>query len=376
MPDLLLAARNYPPNAGGTAHLLYELFRHFPPESVVSVCGATYFQEATGEALPFPTQQVLVAKSRYLTPRIAARAPAAYRALVRRRIRSAARSEGVHRIVAHYPDANFVVASYQVAQDLKLPLAVYFDILWEERGDNVELARLHEHSIVTNADLRYAITPFAAEYLAAKHGVPFDVVPHVMEPPDRPPAEDAGQPQQPVVHFAGGVYPRMNQDAIERLARVITTEGNATFEIFGAELDATLPEELLAHEAIRTGFVPRSQMDGIQRRSSVLYLPQAFESSLPTMIRCNFPTKALEYMRAGRPILLHSPADSYLTSVAREYDFAVVVDEPDDQALGEGLQILLEDEDLRKRVVKGGLRFLAERDSRTWSSRIHKQLIT
>jgi len=373
-PSLLLAARNYPPNSGGTAHLLYELFKHFPEESLVAVTGASYVTEAVGEPLPFRRHEALVLKSHFVTARFARRLPSSYRALARRTIREVARATGAERILAHYPDGNFLVAAYQAAEDLGLPLAVYFDILWEERGDNTELAREFERRVVHRADARFAITPFAAEHLQQKHGVAFEVVPHVMSVTPDPPAEEIGPPEGPVVHFAGGVYDRMNKDAVERLAAVVMSERNAELEIFGPELEASLSANILGDPAVRTGFAKRSEMNRIQRAASVLYLPQAFDSAYPQMIRCNFPTKALEYMRAGRPILVHSPADSYLSSVARDYGFAQVVGRPDPEALRGSLNRLLEDRHLRLELVRAGRRFLADHDSAVWAPRFRSRL--
>jgi glycosyltransferase involved in cell wall biosynthesis len=373
--DLLVAARNYPPASGGTAFLLYELLKHWPSDAAEAVCGAMYFQGTSDQRLPFPAREVLVARSRYLTPRLVKRAPRSYTALVRRAIRRAARRAGATRIYAHYPDATFLVAAYQAAEDLDLPLAVYFDILWEERGENVDLAREFEHRIVERADIRVAITETAAAHLTAKHGHPFEVIPHVMDPPEEDPAEDGPPPDEAVLHFAGGVYGRMNQDSVVRAARVVmSSSAAARFEIYGPELEDVLPEDVLGHEKIRCGWAKRTEIEDIQRRSSVLLLPQAFESSTPEMIRCNFPTKALEYMRAGRPILVHSPPESYLTKVAREYDFGVVVDEPDERQLREGLERLLDDAEVRRRCVDGGRRFLAEREARPWARKLYERL--
>ena len=45
--------------------------------------------------------------------------------------------------------------------------------------------------------------------------------------------------------------------------------------------------------------------------------------------RTIFPTKTIEYLISGRPILAHSPADAFLTKFLVENDCALVVDRPD-----------------------------------------------
>jgi hypothetical protein len=114
--------------------------------------------------------------------------------------------------------------------------------------------------------------------------------------------------------------------------------------------------------------VKRDELQAIQAQSTILYLPQAFSSDAPTMIRHNFPTKMLDYVRARRPILVHSPSDSYLTRMAREHGFAKVVDQPNEDALRRGLVDLLNDTGLQRQLVKNAVAFAKTRDSFRWSS--------
>ncbi|MDQ4023896.1 MAG: hypothetical protein M3217_00170, partial [Actinomycetota bacterium] len=58
-----------------------------------------------------------------------------------------------------------------------------------------------------------------------------------------------------------------------------------------------------------------------------------------------------EYLAARRPILVHAPADSFVSSYFRRHGCGVVVDRSDPAALAEALQWILGDAELRERLA-------------------------
>jgi len=68
-------------------------------------------------------------------------------------------------------------------------------------------------------------------------------------------------------------------------------------------------------------------------------------------IKTIFPTKTIEYLISGRPILAHLPADCFLAEFLRSHDCALIVDEPSLEALKRALAILRQDEALRSKLV-------------------------
>jgi len=62
------------------------------------------------------------------------------------------------------------------------------------------------------------------------------------------------------------------------------------------------------------------------------------------------PGKMGEYLASGRPILVHGPSDSFITSYFRQHECGLVVDENDPAQLARAIDSLLNDADLRKRL--------------------------
>jgi glycosyltransferase involved in cell wall biosynthesis len=160
----------------------------------------------------------------------------------------------------------------------------------------------------------------------------------------------------------------MNLDCVQRMHRVLASQPRPLeFELLGFTPAADLERWGITGPFVKTGVVPREQLLERQRSCRVLFLPEAFETTVPEMIRHNFPTKALEYMLTGTPILVNAPPDSYLSRIARERGWAVVVDRPDDAALREGLERVLAGGSEIDAMVDRGWEFASSRDGRKWS---------
>lgn len=93
-----------------------------------------------------------------------------------------------------------------------------------------------------------------------------------------------------------------------------------------------------------------SAMPAIQQQADVLFLPLAFETPYPEIIRAAAPGKMGEYLAAGRPILVHAPSDSFIAWYFRRHECGLVVDENDPSQLAKGIELLLTDSKLRERL--------------------------
>jgi glycosyltransferase involved in cell wall biosynthesis len=112
---------------------------------------------------------------------------------------------------------------------------------------------------------------------------------------------------------------------------------------------------------MRSGFkhetVPHGQVITRLRDSDIVVLPHGFDGSLPPEeYRTMFPTRTIEYLLCGRPILAHTPPGCFLTRFLKEHDCALVVDKPSVPELLEAIRRLRTDEELRTKLVRNALR--------------------
>jgi glycosyltransferase involved in cell wall biosynthesis len=85
-----------------------------------------------------------------------------------------------------------------------------------------------------------------------------------------------------------------------------------------------------------------SAIPAIQRAANILFLPLAFNSPLSEHLRTSSPGKMGEFLASGRPILVHTPPDSFTTWYFRQYACGVVVDQNDPSALAKGLMTIVD----------------------------------
>ena len=98
----------------------------------------------------------------------------------------------------------------------------------------------------------------------------------------------------------------------------------------------------------------------LQQSADILFLPLAFDSPIPEVIRSSAPAKLGEYLAAGRPILVHAPAGSFVTELIRNAEAGVVVDTPDLRELARALLSIAGDGVLRTRITRNALQLASE----------------
>jgi glycosyltransferase involved in cell wall biosynthesis len=86
----------------------------------------------------------------------------------------------------------------------------------------------------------------------------------------------------------------------------------------------------------------------VQQAADILFLPLAFASPYPGVIRTSAPTKMGEYLAAGRPVLIHAPPDAFICQYFRQHNCGLVVDKNDALALAQAIERILENAELRR----------------------------
>lgn len=368
MKKVILSTKSFPPVIGGSAYLLFEILRHFPSEYFSVIHGVNDPPGKESDLrLPFRRKQIKFLSDKN-TPRAVRYFPKLYQFIIERHLQREISKGEIRKVYAHFPNALFLVAAYKVAKRNKLPLVVYFDILWDamSSGAELELSKMYEAKIFDYAEKVFAITEFACEYLNKKHGKQVTLIPHTVDTRLIRQTKKFTKLEKPKIHFAGGIYEKMNTDSVLRMVEVVE-KLNRSIELEFCSPD--LPAALIK-KGYNNVYVNKDKLIELQKASSILYLPQAFYSEKPVMIKNNFPTKVMEYVCSGVPILLHSPKDSYLTYIAKKNGFAFVVDKDDPVVLEEAIIKLLDDHLLRESLINKAYEFAKSRDSKIWAAKL------
>ena len=269
------------------------------------------------------------------------------------------RREGCEAVVACTGDFYDLPASYLASRLARVPFYPYiFDYYsqqWTEEKAR-RLAERFEPRLMKGA--RGIIVPneFMRDELCARYNVEASVIRNccdlsLYESPDANDicGNDSGDEIR-IVYT--GALSEAQIEAFRNLMKALDVLGRASvrLHLYTAQSPSVLDEKGIAGPIIFHGHKTTSEAALIQRRADVLFLPLAFDSKYPAVIKTSAPGKMGDYLAARRPVLVHAPPDSFLAWYFREHGCGLVVDENDPAKLAEGLERLLKDCDLRAQL--------------------------
>lgn len=172
------------------------------------------------------------------------------------------------------------------------------------------------------------------------------------------PAADrnALEPQEVRVVFTGMINAAHYDGFRALLAALDGFSGRARLHVYSPMPRSVLAERGLDRGVVFHGYVGSTEMPSVQQEADVLFLPLAFHSPFPEVIRTSAPAKMAEYLAAARPILVHAPANSFVAQYVRRHECGLVVTEEDPAALQKGLVAICDDPALQERLAANAWR--------------------
>lgn len=231
-------------------------------------------------------------------------------------------------IFSIYTDGLWILAAYFVSKLSGRPLLFYVHDAWRERVAHQHpffdrFASIVERSVLESATVvvlseglgelfrrRYGIDSVLVRHLAT--GASFDGVPR---------HEDL------TVGFAGAIYGN-NLAQLQHLVRAVEATDRWKLLLFTTTPDDRLAELGLVGRSVSGRFVAdQGELRRCLSECDVLYLPLAFEDApdMPTsLLRHAIPTKMIDYLMSGAPILVHCPADFEMAHLLERSGFGIV----------------------------------------------------
>jgi glycosyltransferase involved in cell wall biosynthesis len=249
-----------------------------------------------------------------------------------------------------------IPAAHLAARKVGVPFFPYFFDHWSQQAVFAprlrRLAELVEPRILRRASTVIVPNEFLASDLERPGRVRTVIVRNGCDIPSALSAEGLQRMSgaTAAIVYTGAVY-SANHDALRNLANALDSAGlQATLHLYTAQ-----PEEEIAQAGIRGPISvhphrPLVEMPALQAQADILFLPLAFDTPYPALIRSSSPAKMAEYLAAGRPILVHAPPDSFVSWYFSKHACGLVVDQLEPEPLADAVQRLLEDDDLRQRL--------------------------
>lgn len=379
-PRVLIISQALAPAVGGSPIIINNIFSDYPGEvCAISGCPGERIDDAFRP--PFPTYYFnppalpLISKylKRYYDNYIKYFHPLIIRHLVRK-INSWKPSV----IFSHCPDVDYFICAYQAARKCKIPFYSHMHDLWEENhSPNSYIGKMAvkwEREILSNSKRVLCMTTIQQQHYLQKYDLATELLPHTIpdEVLDRSPAL-FHESYDNTLLFTGTVSRVMNLDSL----RVLSAASPILKQYLKVMLCTSYKKEDFKKIGIDTSaweikWLSRSEVQKLQRQAGILFAPLSHKNAGMDEVRTVFSTKILEYLIAGRPILVFAPKSSFHAISARQKGWALVVDEDNPETLAAEAKRLLNDKALQKKIVEGAFREAQNRRASIFANLLHK----
>ena len=260
-------------------------------------------------------------------------------------------------ILVVFPKAEFLLAAYLTATWTGAKLFPYFHNLYLENCEGIgrPFARWLQDRVFRKAAHVFVISEGMVELYRKRYpGLRCSALLHSFNQ-DIPTFAPPPPLRSPVQLMLSGNINETCRDATTRVCQAVGRLQDASLTILSATPRVVLERLGILGDGIRHE-TPRELLPRL-READILVLPHGFTGrGSPEEYRTIFPTRTIEYLLSGRPILAHAPSDGYLARFLQEHDCALLVDEPRAEAVVQGIGRLRADGELRSRLVRNALR--------------------
>ena len=356
----LFVAWTMPPTAGGAAVVTRNLLVNFDPDTCV-VLGQ----------IPFPGRMSMEGFEQYR--RIEVPTPDIYWRVkpfvepfwsIPRAVRlgvEAVREHSLQAVVSIYPNAAMLYAAHRIAKKTGLPLLPHFHNLYAEtRAGTAEgvLARRLQRLIFQRSTHVFTMSQGMTDYYRERYGVESTPLLHPMahEVPEFSEPAPAERPYR--LALSGN----MNFTMLGKLARVVKAVGDDPgYEIVlhAPQTADRIREDLGVWADNITVKDARRQEDLVASLGSCDLLLIGLENRIGKRMdddfRTQFPTRSLDMLVSGKPIMVLCPRDYYFARFFETHDCGFIEPATDPDTIKRSIDDLCADQERRSRYVRNAL---------------------
>ena len=289
----------------------------------------------------------------------------------------------IHYLYRHYQFSSILIISssgiynicaFIIRNVYRIPYSVYFFDVWvgnKLRFWNDVLSKILESSIVKQAKFIITCGGGIADLYAKKyHIVPIiinnpysDITMQIME--NTRSLHSKHQNDKIRIIYTGSIgWPQ--KDSINTLCMAIKDNLNINFDIYtGTSMENIRESVLLIDEYNNVKMHKHLQLKDVLykiSKSDIAFLPLYIINDQRTslVIKVSEPGKLADYLISGTPILIHAPADSYISNYAKKYDFAYVNNDKNPESLLKMIEYIKNHPEESKEKVENALRIAKE----------------
>ncbi|HEV3416249.1 MAG TPA: glycosyltransferase [Pirellulales bacterium] len=246
-------------------------------------------------------------------------------------------------LFAVYAQSHWILAAWIASRLSGVPLIYYVhDTFLEQtnRRKNSAYSKWLDRRALSTARV-LVLHPYLADYYHQRYGIECTVLRQIIRHPALPPRRTDFAAKEIVIGFSGAIYDN-NRRQLAELARVVEANPRLRLKIWSDAAPAELDRAGIAGERVECAYeADYERLLTHLAGCDLLYLPLAFFDTpavTTDSLQYAFPTKSLDYLVSGTPILVHSPKHFELSRFFASHDCGHVVNEAGPVAVEAWLQ--------------------------------------
>ncbi len=263
-----------------------------------------------------------------------------------------------------------MISTYFLSKTTKKPYTVFLFDLY--RGSfypfpgNI-LADIFEKRILKEAEKIIVTNQGAKDFYIKRYGNIFSekifVVHNSIFPEPYLPLITPYQPKPPYkILFTGRIYwPQIR--SLQNLVKAVNeiNDLDIKLDIYCPNASDYLKKiGIVENDKIKISVASPQDIPKIQSQADILFLPLSWKTKSQAIIDTATPGKFTDYLIAGRPMLIHAPASSYLVKYARENNVAAIVDQENIQDLKNTIKKVVKDVVFSQEIIRNAQRLFFE----------------
>lgn len=270
-------------------------------------------------------------------------------------------------IFATWPSNAFAAAGYYAAKSLGIPMVFYLHDLWEETQRTPLtkwLSRRLEPKVFKGADELLVITEPTTAYLKEKYGaLKSTVLEHSVNSRNwdlRSRTNNAKM--NPKQFLMLGSVNKFNSDSVVSFSKALAKYDDVNLHILTGQSKETLSKIGLDVSKISCGFVSRDKLQETILAADVLYLALGFETQVQKEVEVVIPTRLMDYLPTGIPIIAHGPANVWTLQEAKNKNWGYCINSVENEKVEERLNSFMALDDYSQ-YVEGAWEEATRRDN-------------
>ena len=256
-----------------------------------------------------------------------------------------------------YPNEIHLFVGYLVGLILKIPIFPYFHNAYTGTYPSSIFASWLEKKVLSLAEHTFFISDGLKEAYSNKYkNFSFSTLEHTHN--ENPPTLASKKKiNYPIRILFSGTINLTCFDAFQSFTELIKSNENYQLDIYTGTSEVYLKNNGITSDDYNIAKVSRDKLMQKIKDADILFLPHSFNDPFPEIERQTiFPTKTIEYLLSGVPILAYIPKGCFLWRFLKEKRCAYIVDSLSTRKLNEAIELLKNDDKLRIDLIKNAAR--------------------